>query len=129
MIGIDTTFMIDLLNGDSEATAKSLEIENDVLVTTQINVYEVLTGLYMAKASVKAFDSFYGSLDKLTLLNLDSNSTRLAAKLFGEGIRKGERVEQNDCMIAAILKSRGCSKIATRNLRDFKKLGMDIIEY
>ena len=59
MIGIDTTFIIDFLRGDTAAISKAAEIKAQNLVTTQINVYEVLVGLYLSGASGKSFTQFW----------------------------------------------------------------------
>ena len=129
MIGLDTTFLIDALKGDTAAVSKLAELRDQNLLTTQMNVYEVLVGLSLTSASQRHFEALYGFLDKIAVFTMDRQSTALAAKLFGERMRKGERVEQNDCIIAGILKSRGCSKIVTRNTTDFKKLGLDVVSY
>jgi predicted nucleic acid-binding protein len=129
MIGLDTTFLIDFLRGYPPAVSEMAELKGQSIVTTQINVYEVLVGLNLTSASQKHFDALYGLLNKVTVLTLDAQSTALAARLFGERMRRGERVEQNDCIIAGILKSRDCRKIVTRNAVDFRKLGFEVEAY
>lgn len=41
---LDSDFLIDILTGKEEARHKMLEIENEKLVTTAINVFEILFG-------------------------------------------------------------------------------------
>jgi predicted nucleic acid-binding protein len=129
MIGLDTTFLIDFLRGDPAAVSKFAELTGQSLATTQMNVYEVLVGLSLMKASQKHFDALYGFLAKVAVFNMDSQSAGLAASMFGERMRRGDRVEQNDCIIAGILKSRDCRKILTRNTADFKRLGLETVSY
>lgn len=128
MIGLDTTFLIDFLKGDTAAVSKLAGLQ-DQLLTTQLNVYEVLVGLNLTHASKRHFEALHGFLDKITVLTMDPRSTSLAAELFGARMRRGERVEQNDGIIAGILKSRGCLRILTRNAADFKKLGLEAVAY
>ena len=47
MILLDTTFLIDLLREKKNAISKAIELtDKSRLVTTYINVYEVLLGIY-----------------------------------------------------------------------------------
>lgn len=83
----------------------------------------------MTRALQKRFDNSRGLIDKLNVLDLNDRAIIESARLFGENMRAGRRVEQNDCLIAGILKSNGCKSIATRNVSDFKRLGLRTIEY
>ena len=51
---LDATFLIDFLRNDRSAINKALEIKEEVLVTTSINIFEVLLGIYRKKKDRKS---------------------------------------------------------------------------
>ncbi len=61
------------------------------------------------------------------VLSFDSNAARACAEIVGMGRRIGRPIEVEDAMIAGIAVSRGTA-IATRNMRDFEGLGIDLVD-
>ena len=116
---LDTTFLIDLLNGDhgTVAIAKSKE----TLLTTQINMYEVIRGIFLineSKALVKARALF----GQIRVLPLDDNSIIKSADIFADLSKRGEIIADNDCMTAGIALANGINKVVTRNTKHFRRI-------
>ncbi len=129
MICLDTTFIIDLLNNDETAAKIAASIDGSPLFTTQINVFEVLYGEFMAndKKKLEIFNRF---LARLTVLNLDNDGTIKSAQLAAALAKKGEAINKFDCLIAGIAISHGVTTILTRNAKDFSKImGLTVQNY
>ncbi len=59
------------------------------------------------------------------VLPFDSGAARAYAGIAAARRRMGRPITQADCQIAAIARSRGMA-VATRNIRDFEDMGIDI---
>lgn len=122
---IDTTFIIDLLRGEPNATKKALELESeDKVITTEICVFEIYYGIFRKKRTnmknyIKKINKL---LDKLEVLPLDRKSSIKAAKIAGELAKKGLEIGSHDCMIAGITLASGCNIIVTENVEHFKRI-------
>ncbi|MEK6961516.1 MAG: type II toxin-antitoxin system VapC family toxin [Nanoarchaeota archaeon] len=130
MIGLDTTFVIDLLKGRPEAMAKSKDIADETLVVTPVTVFEVFMGVYSRKdpreeEERQTIDFF----DQVETIPLTPISARLGAKAAGTLARSGESPQSTDAMIASALAFHGCTSIVTRD-KDFLKFkGLKVINY
>lgn len=129
MIGIDSDCIIDFFKGREEAI-KIIEKYKSELATTEINIFEIFNGIFRDKQrnqneEQKAKD-FFESLDIL-----DSTGFGIkGASIFSELIKDGNELDQNDCLIAAILLINGCDKIITRNVKCFSRIkNLKIITY
>ncbi|MBI2664212.1 type II toxin-antitoxin system VapC family toxin [Candidatus Woesearchaeota archaeon] len=116
---VDTTFLIDFLDG-SEETKKIVEKEN--VVTTQINVFEIVRGFFLddnpSKASERAFDVLEG----IRMLELDEGGIVRSAEISANLIKKGVKIPDADCLTAGISLSKGISTITTRNVKHFNRI-------
>lgn len=61
------------------------------------------------------------------ILPFDSDAARAYAQVAASRRGAGRPVAEADCQIAAITRSRGMA-LATRNVRDFEDMGIDIID-
>lgn len=119
MIGIDTTLLIDILNGEYK-TKKGI---SEQLVICELVYFESLLGnnasYYideLAKSFKKATFSFQVSLR--------------AAQLWMELRNNGAEIGQIDCLIAATYLENGVNKILTRNSKHFERIpGLEVISY
>ncbi|MEK6936910.1 MAG: type II toxin-antitoxin system VapC family toxin [Nanoarchaeota archaeon] len=129
MISIDSDCIIDFLRG-KEAAINIVEKYKNELVTTEINIFEIFNGLFLNKNKKddeeQKTNDFFESLDIL-----DSTGFGLkGAAIFSSLIKNGNEIDQNDCLIAAVLLNNGCDKIITRNVKDFSKIkNLKIISY
>ncbi|HIH17073.1 MAG TPA: type II toxin-antitoxin system VapC family toxin [Candidatus Diapherotrites archaeon] len=103
MIILDSDCIIAYLRGKEAATAKLRQLpeQDKEIATTCINIYEVLVGerLYGTPASLDLARKFLASLQPLPF---EVDAAEQVALLDAEFIRKGNRLEVLDLMIAAI---------------------------
>ncbi len=125
MILLDTTFLIDLLREKKNAISKAIELtDKSRLVTTYINVYEVLLGIYCIEG-IDYEKKLYGAellLDKLEILTLDKKSALLSAKIGGKLMLEGKVIGDTDNLIAGIALSHGINTIVTRDREHFQRI-------
>jgi tRNA(fMet)-specific endonuclease VapC len=117
---LDSTFLIDLLRGKKEAL-KYVEKE-EMLLTTQINVYEILKGLHSQDVSEEKYLRVKEMFENIRVLQFDDNASLRAAEISSNLMKKGITVSDCDCMIAGIALSKGAKIIVTRNVNDFSKI-------
>ena len=120
---LDSTFLIDYLRGEQSAIAFAKRSQ-DRLATTEINVFEVVTGFHRhrganARRSIEIAEDYFRTL---SVFPLDHAPALLAANIAGMLSKKGVPVDFADCLIAGIALQNGCEAIVTRNLKDFSKI-------
>lgn len=122
MAALDSDIIIDFVRGKQDAVNKFRSLLNEELITTQINFFEVMQGIYskenLSKLELTKCLDFFG---KLTVLDIDSYSALQAAKLSGWLNLKGLGLESGDCLIAGTLITNNCKKIITRNQKHFSR--------
>ena len=125
MVILDTTFIIHLLRGEESARSKIEELEgkNIEIFTTQINIFEIIQGIYgygknldMEIASLEVF------LDRIKVLDLSYFGAYHAGRISGSLIKKGVTISPSDLLIAGIAIANNISTIVTRNIKDFSKM-------
>ena len=125
---LDSTFLIDLLRGD-KSTLKIIQKKENFL-TTQINMYEVIRGLFMRNMSPKKLLDGMTLFEEIRVLPLDDSAVVKSAEISAELIKKGKTLADCDCLIAGIALSKGVSTIVTRNTNDFKRIkGIKVQSY
>ena len=125
---LDTTFLIDVLKGRPETT--TILHGNDLLLTTQINMYEVITGLFFKNSSPAKILQARELFEDIRVLSLDEWGVVKAAEICAELMKKGEIIEDCDCLIAGIALSNGVSTIVTRNVKHFERIaGVKVENY
>lgn len=131
MICLDSTFLIDFLRNDLLAIKKLSEFKDEVLVTTTINVFEVMFGLHILKRDVsKKLDSFNYLTSNLDIFNFDLKSSFIASKIASELVKEGKEINAMDSLVAGIMLSNGCNKIITRDKEYFSRIkGIKVEEY
>ncbi len=121
---LDTTFLIDFLNNDLGAINKAKDIENEKIFTTEINIFEVLFGIYKRKdidlnKEILIFNDF---INILNVLPLAGESTFKSAKMAVELEKKGSKIQTTDCLTAGIALANGINTIVTRNKQHFERI-------
>ena len=125
---LDTTFLIDLMRGKEET--KEIMQGNEPLLTTQINMYEVIIGMFMKGISPSQYLQVNELFENIRLLSLDDNSIVKSAEICSELLKKGLPIEDADCLTAGIALSNGISTIVTRNVEHFKRIkGIKVESY
>src|SRR3989338_2153114 len=116
---LDTTFLIDLLNGKPKT--KKI-IEEDELFTTQINMFEVIRGLFWWNIPPSRMANVMHLFGDISVMPLDNPSIIKSAEISYELIKAGKKISDNDCMIAGIALSNGISTIVSDNVAHFSRI-------
>ena len=125
MVILDTTILIHLLRGDEKAKQKigMLEQAGVELYSTQINLFEIIQGIYsFAKAPDQEIASLEVLLERLKVLDLTYFGAYHAGRLSGTLKKKGLTVSSSDLLIAGIGLANNISTIVTKNVDDFSKI-------
>lgn len=120
---VDTTVLIDFLRGKEKAVEALRKAETGLLYTTEINVFELIVGVYLATEQVtKHLERVNMLVSRLTVLPLDRNASLLAGRIAAMLIKEGRRIEETDCLIAAIGLSHGLDVVLTDNKDHFERI-------
>ena len=125
---LDSTFLIDLLRGRKE----TLKIANskEPLLTTQINMYEIIRGLFLRNVTSSKFVESMELFDNIRVLSFDDNAVIKSAEICSDLEKKGLKIHNFDCMTAGIALSRGINKIVTKNIKHFNRIkGIEVEAY
>lgn len=121
----DTTVLIEFLRGKKNAIniiKKSIEA-GIPLFTTEINVFELITGAHILnKVAYSHLEKIFSMLSKITVLPLDRRASLKAGEISGRLINKGKKIEETDCLIAGIAITNGITDIITENKRHFNRI-------
>lgn len=119
---LDSAFIIDFLRHKPNALKKAQEFGNEVLVTTYLNIFEVMQGeLRIHPTPDEHFDKALELFNRLGILELNEQSALKAAEIGARLLRKGTQINTQDVIIAGITLSHGCTAIVTNDL-DFEKV-------
>ncbi|MBI4139504.1 type II toxin-antitoxin system VapC family toxin [Candidatus Woesearchaeota archaeon] len=116
---LDSTFLIDVIRGKNETKKVLGEKE---LFTTQINLYEVVRGLFLRNVSTSKVQETLLVLSDVKTLPLDDDALLLSAEISANLIKMGVAVDDADCLIAGMALSKGVNTIVTRNREHFSRI-------
>lgn len=130
MICIDSDCIIDFLKGEEKAI-KILKEHRGELLTTEINAFEILFGIYNKKEVDEIEENIaLNFLDSVITLPFDLSCGQISAKILASLIKQGKIIDQNDCFIASIMIKNGCNEIITRNEKHFSRIkNLQVISY
>lgn len=121
---IDTSIFVDTLRLDVVPASKSLfenlDGENEGFTST-IAVAELSVGAHLSSES-NALEKTVDLLSLVSIIDLDRDIAMEAGKIYSGLVKKGSRIELNDCLIAATCLSRGVSDLVTRNTNHFERI-------
>jgi len=133
MKAVDTTLLIDILRGDRRAVALSKKLDElGGAVTTEINVFELLYGIYKSKKKIRNKRILQAEIlfSRLAIFPLDHLSALKGAKVLGDLSQQGQVINVLDALIAGILLANRCETIITRNVTDFQRVpGLRVESY
>lgn len=122
MICLDSDFIIAHLNGDKDASSLVSELEDeDILVTTSINYFEVLSGMLLSERRQENFTNAKQSLDCLEILELGKPEAEIISRIYAASMRNGKSLPQKDLFIGGIAIAAGAA-VLTRNTKDFERI-------
>jgi predicted nucleic acid-binding protein len=119
---LDTTVLIDLLRGrsDAERRLRALRAGGDDAYACAVNVEEIFRGLFERERAVAE-----RLISGLRIAPLGAAEGRRAGEWRREHARRGQTLTQTDCLIAASAVSAG-ARLATGNPKDFPMPGIDV---
>ncbi|MHA1399444.1 MAG: type II toxin-antitoxin system VapC family toxin [Candidatus Heimdallarchaeaceae archaeon] len=122
MIILDSDVIIHILDKKSEKKDKLLQRikeENDEVVTTVLNLEEVLFGIFKSQNSANL--SSKNLLYSLPIIPFIKEDSIIAAKIEWEMERKGKKKPRGDIIIASIA-IRNNARLYTLNLKHFEDI-------
>lgn len=127
---LDTTFLIDLMNGDEGAVEKARELETNLVQQrlSAMTLLEVYYGAARSKQSAAEREKIENVLASKPVHPADTAVMRKAGRLSGELMNDGNAVADGDVIIGAtadVLEE----PVLTRNVDDFERLGVDVDMY
>ena len=135
MIILDTSACIDYLNGDREIK-KSISKQEDLIHITSITVYEINIGLERTKRKIsnKRYSELYKIwsefISSMEIFPLGYKEAEIAAEIYDNLESQGQRIDDNDILIAGIMLANGIKKIITKNANHFERIKeIEVIQY
>ena len=134
MILADTTYLVDLIRKKVKINP---DLDDEILFTSEICIFELYFGLYGNKIFQKNADTLNKRLitlekilAKFQILPFGRDESIQSAKLLGKLKLDGKIIEFRDGMIAGTGLANGISKILTRNVDHFDRIpGLQPIAY
>jgi len=127
---LDTSFLIDLMNGDEAAVAKAQELEADLVQQriSSMTLFELYYGIARATDSESERETVENVLESKPVQPADTAAMRKAGRLAGELQNDGAPVGDGDVIIGATADVVE-EPVLTRNVDDFERLGVDVETY
>ena len=127
---LDTSFLIDIIRGKTEALRKLYEIEADGLSlnTTQINVLELYKGAYLSEKTTQNIQDIRNILEYLFILNIDENVYEVFGSISARLSTEGRTIGAFDELIASIALCND-GKIVTKDKHFQQVPTLEVIEY
>ena len=133
MVILDSTILIDCLKGHKEAMKKikQLEDKHTQLYTTQINVFEIIKGIYAFSHKIDDELLALGILlQKLEILDITYVISCTSGRMAGELLKKGISIHVGDLIIAGTAIANNIPTIVTNDVKDFSRIpGIKVESY
>ncbi len=137
MILADTTFLIDALRKKVDVQRFLQANKSIILLTTEINVFELYLGIFANKILAKNPEllekrilEIENLISKFQILPFNRQAVIEAARIVGNLILDGQKIEFRDGMIAAIAISHGITQILTKNVQHFNRISkLTVVSY
>lgn len=127
---LDTSFLIDLMDGDGDAVEKARELERDLVQQrlSSMTLFELYYGIARVAESEAEREKVERVLASKPIYPADAAVMRKAGRLSGELQNDGTPVGDGDVIIGATADVVE-EPVLTRNVEDFERLGVDIETY
>ncbi|WP_435093162.1 type II toxin-antitoxin system VapC family toxin [Halorubrum sp. N11] len=128
---LDSSFLIDLMNGDDGAVEAATEIERSNVsqkIPTQV-VYELYVGVGYSENAFRELESIRSVLQSRPVIDFTEDIAKRAGRIDGQLRREGSRIGQGDIKIAATAIRHG-EPVITGNPNDFSRIpDVEVREY
>ncbi|WP_223174426.1 type II toxin-antitoxin system VapC family toxin [Halorubrum xinjiangense] len=127
---LDTSFLIDLMNGDEDAVEKARELETELVQQriSSMTLFELYYGISRATESESERQKVEDVLASKPIHPADTAVMRKAGRLAGELQNEGTPVGDGDVIIAATAEVVD-EPVLTRNVEGFERLDVEIESY
>lgn len=131
MVCLDTSFLIDFIGGDKRAVGVGnnfVDLNMDITVSS-ISVMELVRGLYTKNVKEGEREKVNELISSLSVLSFGKKSAILAGEIEDALSKRGENIDLEDVMIAAVAISNN-ERLVTNNKRHFEKIkGLELEIY
>ncbi|UHQ95361.1 type II toxin-antitoxin system VapC family toxin [Haloterrigena alkaliphila] len=127
----DTSFIIDLLRGDENAKRLLDIVEKEARPqkVSSVTVLELYEGVARSQTPETKRERILEILETKHVVSADHTVMRKAGKLSGELLNGSERIEREDCIIAATALLND-EPVITRNTKHFGRIdGLEVRSY
>lgn len=120
---LDTSFVVDVIQGEEAAVAKARQIENQHIAEklAAVTLFELHTEIMRCDKPEKEKKEVLEVINSKEVVEADQEIMKQAGRLHGRLIKQGKRIGSFDCMIAATAISLG-ETLLTRNETDFERI-------
>ena len=127
---LDTSFLVDLMNGDEGAVETARELERDLVQQrlSSMTLFELYYGIARATDSESERETVEDVLASKPVHPADSAVMRKAGRLAGELRNDGTPVGDGDVIIGATADVVE-EPVLTRNVDDFERLNVEVERY
>jgi len=127
---LDTSFLIDLMNGDDDAIAKARELEANLVQQrlSAMTLFELQYGVARSDQSETERERVENVLASKPIHPADTAVMRKAGRLAGQLANEGNTVADGDVIIGATAEIVD-EPVLTRNVTDFERLGVEVETY
>jgi len=135
MIFLDTSACIDYLNGNKELK-KVIEDQEDLIHITSITIYEMNIGFERTKRKIteqrykQLYKPWLEFISSMEIFALGYKEAERAAEIYDALESQGQRIDDNDILIAGIMLTNGIKQLITKNVKHFERIeDIEIIKY
>ena len=135
MILLDTSACIDYLNGNKELK-KVIEDQEDLIHITSITIYEMNIGFERTKRKIteqrykQLYKPWLEFISSMEIFALGYKEAERAAEIYDALESQGQRIDDNDILIAGIMLTNGIKQLITKNVKHFERIeDIEIIKY
>ena len=127
---LDTTFLVDVLRGDSDVTDRLEAVdESGTPFVSAVTMMELAEGIQLADASPAERAAVTDLLENVNEIPFDRQCAMRAGELNADLVTAGEPVDETDVMIAATALVHGYP-VVTRNVAHFERVDdLEVLSY
>lgn len=127
MIALDTSFLLDYLNGVDDAADYLQEHENKSFFAPSLSLFEVYRGAARTGGR-EQIEQVASGLDWVEPLPMDEPAAREAALIEAQLLATGDRINLGDTLIAGICRHNG-ARVVTRDSHFDRVDDLEVITY
>ena len=123
MVCLDTSFIVDVLRGNEKIKIilQRLTDGSEAITVTSPSIMELVKGAYLGLDSKREIEGIERLVLSSVVLDFDKKSAFSAGKIEAELKKKGEMIQVEDIMIAAIVVENN-ETLLTRNVKHFERI-------